>query len=134
MANTPTQAIPYCAPSDAPDVPYWSQRQAERTAALFDAADTSRAKLPGQIVSGSDSIAIGAGAASITKVITLPPGFSAPPFVVLQNTANVAGRASLLGLYVNSTTKDQFTVKMQTADNAAIGTSYTIVFNWLASL
>lgn len=134
MANTDTQAIPYGGPNDAPDVPYWLQRMAERVAALFDAADASRAKLPGQVVSGSDSISIGSGVASVTKTITLPPGFSAAPFVVLQNTANVTGRASLLNLYVNNTTKDQFTVKMQTSDNANIGTSYSIVFNWMASL
>lgn len=37
MATTPTQAIPYGGPNDAPDVPYWMQRLAERVAALLDA-------------------------------------------------------------------------------------------------
>lgn len=134
MANTPALAIPYASPADAPDVPYWSQRQAERVDALIQQVNTDRARLPVQVVSGSDTITIGAAAATATKVITLPPGFAAPPFVVLQNTANVAGRASLLMLYVNATTKDQFTVKIQTSDNANVGTSYNIVFNWQASL
>lgn len=35
MATTPNQAIPYPAPSDAPDVPYWMQRLAERADSLF---------------------------------------------------------------------------------------------------
>lgn len=134
MAATPSQAIPYASPADAPDVPYWLQRIAERVAALFDSSDGKFSKLPGQIASGSDSIAITTNQTSVTKTITLPPGFSAPPFIVLQNTANVAGRASLLNLYVNNATKDNFVVKMQTSDNAVIGTSFTIVFNWQASL
>ena len=45
MANTPTKAIPYATPQDAPDVPYWSQRAAERNEALHIAADTARAQV-----------------------------------------------------------------------------------------
>lgn len=41
MATTPTQAIPYCGPSDAPDVPYWMQRLAERVAVLLDAINAT---------------------------------------------------------------------------------------------
>lgn len=37
MAQTTTQAIPYCGPADSPDVPYWMQRLAERVAVLLDA-------------------------------------------------------------------------------------------------
>jgi hypothetical protein len=135
MATTnDAQAIPYCGPNDAPDVPYWQQRQAERIAALLTAHDTDFSKIPGMVVSGSDSITIASTASSATKTIQLPPGFTAPPFVVLQNTANPAGRAAMLNLYVNATTKDKFDVKIQTADNNAVTVGYSIVFNWMASL
>lgn len=48
MATTKTLAIPYAGPADAPDVPYWSQRQAERTEALLSAQDVTAAvaKMP----------------------------------------------------------------------------------------
>jgi hypothetical protein len=134
MANTPAQQIPYASPADAPDVPYWSKKQAERTDALVSNIYAALAKLPVQMVSGSDSIAITTAQTSVTKTITLPAGFAVAPFVVLQNTSNFSGRGLLLNLYVNGTTKDQFTVKMATADGAQIGTSYTLVFNWQASL
>lgn len=39
MATTPGRQIPYAASTDAPDVPYWSQRQAERLEVLLDAVD-----------------------------------------------------------------------------------------------
>lgn len=35
MASTKDQAIPYAGPNDAPDVPYWMQRMAERVDALL---------------------------------------------------------------------------------------------------
>lgn len=35
MATTTTELIPYCGPNDAPDVPYWMQRLAERVDALL---------------------------------------------------------------------------------------------------
>lgn len=35
MATTDVELIPYCGPNDAPDVPYWMQRLAERVDALL---------------------------------------------------------------------------------------------------
>lgn len=37
MATTTNQQIPYATPADAPDVPYWQQRLAERVDALLTA-------------------------------------------------------------------------------------------------
>jgi hypothetical protein len=43
MATTAVPwAIPYAGPSDAPNVPYWSQRQAERVHALVAALDVAQ--------------------------------------------------------------------------------------------
>jgi len=42
LAQTTALAIPYAGPNDAPDVPYWMQRQAERTEALLVAVDTAQ--------------------------------------------------------------------------------------------
>lgn len=39
MAQTPARQIPYAASTDAPDVPYWQQRMAERLEVLLDALD-----------------------------------------------------------------------------------------------
>lgn len=117
-----------------PDVNGDIQRLGEDVDADMAATLAALAKLPGRIQTGSATISIGSGVASATQVITFPVAFTAAPNVFLQSTANVAGRASLLSLYVNATTATQFTCKMQTADNANTGTSYAIAYNWIAVL
>ncbi|QOP64224.1 minor tail protein [Arthrobacter phage Yavru] len=129
MATTTKRVYRYPGQGVEPDAAGDIQKLAEDVdndvAKLFDG-------LPDKIQAGDDSISIGAGVASVTKTILFPTAFATVPKVTVQNTANVAGRASLLGLYVNSKTVSGFTVKMQTADNANIGTSYAIAFDWIA--
>lgn len=124
MPNTLTRPITYPAGGAAPNVPLVMQTMAE-------SVQTQLLK----IKAGSGTISIGAGVASTTLAVTFPEGgFSAPPVVTVTNTANVAGRASLLNLYVNGITATGFTLKMQTSDNANIGTSFSIGFNYVAVL
>ncbi|QIN94480.1 minor tail protein [Arthrobacter phage Whytu] len=129
MATTTKRSYRYPGQGQEPDAAADIQKLAEDVdndvAKLFDG-------LPDKIQAGDDSISIGAGATSITKTILYPTAFATVPKVTVQNTANVGGRASLLTLYVNSKTVNGFTVKMQTSDNAAIGTSYAIAFDWIA--
>lgn len=129
MATTTKRSYRYPGQNGEPDVAGDLQRLAED---VDNDVDKLFAGLPDKIQAGSDSISIGAGAATITKVITFPTAFAATPTITLQNTANVAGRASLLTLYVTAKSATQFTVKMQTSDNAAAGTSYAISFEWIA--
>lgn len=100
----------------------------------LDLIDAGYGKLPKKMAGGADTMSIGAGASSVTKVINLPAGFTAPPVVLLQNAANRGLRAALLILDAYSVTNTQFTIKMQTSDNAAIGTAFDINIYWLAVL
>lgn len=67
MATTPTQAIPYAGPNDAPDVPYWMQRMAERIAALLDALGVTLGKAPKGLVgyTSNNATSIGLGGGSV---------------------------------------------------------------------
>lgn len=130
MATTLDRSYRYPGQGIEPDVAGDIQRLAEDVSA--DVAKLYK-NLPIKIAYGQDSIAIGAGSVTATKDITLPAGFASAPLVYLQNMSNVAGRAALLDLYVNDPrTSSAFRVKMQTSDNAAIGTGYTIAFAWVA--
>ncbi|WP_157372116.1 hypothetical protein [Arthrobacter sp. Soil736] len=90
-------------------------------------------KLRYKIDAGQGMQGIGAGVASVTQTVMLPVGLTLPPVITVQDAANVAGRASLPTFYVNGTTEAQLTLKMQTSDNANIGTRYNIVVNWIAT-
>lgn len=129
MATTTNRSLRYPTAGQEPDVNGDIQRLAEDVDADLDGLHDT---LPSKVAVGAGTISIGSAVASVTQVVTLPAGFTVAPQVFLQSTANVAGRASLLSLYVNATTTSQFTVKMQTADNANTGTSYAIAYNWLA--
>lgn len=88
--------------------------------------------MPYKIASGTGSISFGSGVASVTSTVSLPAGFTQAPAVTVTLGSNVAGRASLLLLSAYNPTTSGFTLKMQTSDNANIGTTYTLTFNWIA--
>jgi hypothetical protein len=85
-----------------------------------------------KIASGNGSISISSGVSFNVNSVALPAGFTQAPNVVVTLGSNVAGRASLLQIYAYTITTTSFNVKIQTSDNAAIGTSYTINYQWVA--
>jgi hypothetical protein len=92
------------------------------------------------VKSGKTTIRIGAGASSATKAVpfTGPGGevtpFAAAPVVMVSLSSNIAGAASQLLVSAFSENTAGFTAKIQTNDNANIGTTYDITVNWTAVL
>jgi hypothetical protein len=121
MPTTLGDAIYYPAGGSAPNVPLAMQQAAESVQAAL-----------GKIKSGSITIAMGAGVSVATQLVTFDAPYGAVPQVGITMTSSVTGRASLLQFAAISKTVDGFTAKLQTSDNAAIGTSYNITLDWIA--
>lgn len=132
MGTTVNYAIPYPGVNDAPDGPFSFQAGAEATDAAIKGQSDRLDKLPVKVATGSATLTFGAGVAFITSNVALPAGFTVAPIVTVTLGSNVAGRASLLLLSAYGATTSGFTIKMQTSDNANIGTSYNITFQWTA--
>lgn len=125
MPSTLRFGLQYPSGSSTPNVPLSMQSLAEST-------ETALNTMPYKIASGTATLSFGAGVASVTSNVALPAGFTLPPVVTVTLASNVAGRASLLLLSAYSATTTGFTIKMQTSDNANIGTTYSLTFNWTA--
>lgn len=125
MPSTLRFGLQYPSGSQTPNVPLNMQIQAESVEAALNT-------MPYKMVSGSGSLAIGSAVASVTTTVTIPAGFTLPPVITVQNTTNGAGRANMLNFYVYNVTATSFTLKLQTADAANTGTSFTIGYNWIA--
>jgi hypothetical protein len=126
MAQTPGRLWPYAGPNDAPDVPYWQQRIAEKGDAETQALDD---RTPFKIATGTGTLSIGAANTFVSSNVNFPAGFTLAPVVTVTFASNAA-RASMISAY--SATTAGFTVKMQTCDGATYGASFTLAFNWTA--
>lgn len=126
MPTTLRFGITYPSGSTTPNVPLSMQTQAESVEAALNTS------FPYKIASGTATLSFGAGVAFITSNVALPAGFTQAPAVTVTLASNVAGRASLLLLSAYSATTTGFTMKMQTSDNANMGTTYSLTFNWTA--
>jgi hypothetical protein len=121
MPTTLGDAIYYPPGNLPPNVPLQMQLAAESVQAALN-----------KIKSGSITIAMGAGVSVATQVVTFDEAYTVVPQVGVTMTSNVTGRASLLQFAAISKTVNGFTAKLQTSDNANIGTSYNITLDWIA--
>jgi hypothetical protein len=135
MAATPGRAWPYAGPNDAPDVPYWQQRLAEKGDAEATALDTRLDALETDTPqSGNITVSVTTGTAAGAATVSFNPPFSAAPNVVLTK-ATVAGAASSmrrLQPVVSGITANGFTANLETADGTNVGATFAVAVQWIA--
>lgn len=129
MGTTVNYQIPYPGVNEAPDGPFSFQAGAEATDAAIKGQSDRLDKLPVRIVSGTATLNVTSGIASISSFVNFGTTFAAAPLVSVSCSTN-AVRASVYSGYGSTTTG--FTAKVQTADGATYGSAFALTLNWTA--
>jgi hypothetical protein len=114
MPTTPTLALPYPAPGDAPDVPYRMQLLAE----AVEAASPVKVRTGANVAVG----AVAAGA-STTVTVTFTTAFTGTPIIIAQTSS------TRLGVATTAKSNTGFTL---TLSNWTAGASVAGTLDWVA--